>query len=247
MSTQSFRHQPYQLPALPIAAEHHRYPVRQIYCTGLSYAAHALELGRDPVRDPPVFFMKSVDAVVPAQGEVDYPPMSDDVQLEVELVAAIGRQAHDVPVEEALDYVFGYAIGLDLTRRDLELAARRAGRPWEFGKSFRASAAIGPIHAAARVGHPMHGAIWMARNEEATHRGDLAQMAWSVAEQIAFLSSYYTLHEGDLLMTGAPAGLCTVRPGDRITAGIDRLGSVSMRIRERQLSFKPIEKESSHG
>lgn len=245
MNPLCLRHAPFRLPVLPIAQDHRYFPVRQVYCTGLSYAAHALELGRDPLQDPPVFFMKSVDAVVDAEGALEYPPMSQDVQLEVELVAAIGRTTHEVPVEHALDHVFGYAIGLDLTRRDLELTARRAGRPWELGKSFRGSAAMGPIHPASRVGHLGSGHIWMNRNGCQTHSGDLAQLVWSVAEQIAFLSSYYTLHEGDLLMTGSPAGLCTVRPDDGIDAGIERLGAVSIRIQGQVFPVNPtLNKES---
>lgn len=244
----SLRHEPYRLPVLPIAQEGSHYPVRQVYCTGLSYAAHARELGRDPLQDPPVFFMKSVDAVVSAEGTLEYPPMSQHVQLEVELVVAMGQTTREVTVEQALEHVFGYAVGLDLARRDLELAARRSGRPWELGKSFRGSAAIGPIHPATRVGHFGSGEIWMNRNGHPTHRGSVDQLVWSVAEQIAYLSSYYTLHEGDLLMTGSPAGLCTLRPGDHLEAGIERLGAVSVRFEEHlPVINQSLNKESCHG
>lgn len=240
------RHPPYQLPVLPIAGEARQFPVRQTYCTGLSYAAHALEMGRDPAQDPPFFFMKCVDAVARAEDPLECPPMSRNVQLEVELVVAIGKETRDVRVEDALGHVFGYAIGLDVTRRDLELAARRCGRPWEFGKSFRGSAVIGPIHAVDRVGHPERGAIWLDRNGDPMQRGDLSQLVWSVAEQIAFLSSYYTLHEGDLLMTGTPAGISAVHPGDRFLAGIAALGEISLQVHDGLHPISLFNLESCH-
>ncbi|MBI3140820.1 MAG: fumarylacetoacetate hydrolase family protein [Rhodocyclales bacterium] len=217
-------------PGVPVAGTAAPFPVRRIYCVGRNYADHAREMGGDPNREPPFFFMKPADAVVPLGGAVRYPPKTGDLQYEIELVAAIGRDGADIPVAAALDHVFGYAVGLDLTRRDLQAQLKAQGRPWEMGKAFDQSAPVAAIHPAVRVGHPGRGAIWLRVNAAERQRGDLSAMIWSVAEVIANLSQYVTLRAGDLVFTGTPAGVGPVRPGDVLSGGIEGLGELSVTI-----------------
>jgi fumarylpyruvate hydrolase len=220
-------------PSLPIAGRSERFPVRHIFCVGRNYEAHAREMGKDPQRDPPFFFTKPADALVPGGGPTEYPPMTDNYHHEIELVVAIGSPGRDIAAEHALDHVYGYAVGLDMTRRDLQLAARDQGRPWDFGKAFEQSAPIGAIHAAAEHGHRSRGAIWLKVNGELRQRADLGDLIWSVPEQIAYLSRYYTLRAGDLIMTGTPAGVAPVVPGDELLGYIEGLGELAVTIRPR--------------
>lgn len=222
-------------PALPVVGTQNAFPIGRIYCVGRNYAAHAREMGKDPTREPPFFFMKPATAlVVVSQEEVSipYPPQTKDFHHEIELVVAIGSRAVNVPTSEALQHVFGYAVGLDMTRRDLQLAARDAGRPWEFGKSFAHSAPTGPLRRANEIGHPTTGAIWLAANGQTRQRADISELIWSVAECISHLSAYDALEPGDLLFTGTSAGVGAVVPGDVLHGGVEGVGEISIRISE---------------
>jgi fumarylpyruvate hydrolase len=216
-------------PSVPVDGGVARFPVRRIYCVGRNYAEHAREMGGDPAREPPFFFMKPADAVV-TDGRVTYPPRTADLQHEIELVAALARGGRDIPAASALDCVFGYAVGLDMTRRDLQGELKAKGRSWEMGKAFDQSAPISAIAPAARIGHPQRGAITLAVNGRLRQRGDLADMIWPVAEIIANLSGYVTLLPGDLIFTGTPAGVAAVAPGDRLEGSIEGVGSLLVAI-----------------
>ena len=207
-----------------------RFPVRRIYCVGRNYRAHAIEMGADPDREQPFFFLKPADALVASGGVMRYPPMTADLQHEIELVVAIGGGGRDVPVGRALELVFGYAVGLDMTRRDLQMAARKAGRPWDMGKGFDQSAPCGLITPADRAGDLSKGAISVAVNGEVRQQSDLSLLIWSVPEIIADLSRYGELRPGDLIYTGTPEGVGSVRPGDRLLGRIDGLSDLAISI-----------------
>ena len=226
----TFLFEPQAIAVVPIVGDARQFPVRRVYCVGRNYAAHAREMGKDPDKEPPFFFMKPADAVVPGGGDIPYPPGTSNYHHEIELVVALKSGGRRIPVAGALDHVFGYAVGLDMTRRDLQLASRDLGRPWDFGKSFDQSAPIGPLHPAAAVGHPAAGAITLAVNGDTRQKGDLADLIWSVPETISFLSDYYLLAAGDLIFTGTPAGVGAVVPGDRLTGRIDGLGELAVHI-----------------
>lgn len=206
------------------------FPVRRIYCVGRNYADHALEMGGDPRREPPFFFGKPRDAAVPGGGTLDYPPATSNLHHEVELVVALRRGGSAIPVESALDCVFGYAVGIDLTRRDLQARAKEKGQPWEMAKGFDQSAPVSPIVPASRSGHPGAGAIWLSVNGETRQKGDLSKMIWSVAEIIAHLSTFVALAPGDLIFTGTPAGVGVLVKGDRVRCGIDGLGELEIAL-----------------
>jgi fumarylpyruvate hydrolase len=218
------------LPTLAIKGENERFAVRQVYCVGRNYADHVREMGKSPAVDAPFFFCKSVDSVCDAHVGVPYPSMTHNLQHEVELVVLIGQRGACIAAEDAHQHIFGYAIGLDMTRRDLQLAARDSGKPWEFGKSFPNSAPIGPVHPVAQTGHLSEGEIWLRVNGQPRQRADLSDMLWGVSEQIAYLSRYYELHPGDVLMTGTPAGVGPVEAGDVIEAGISGLSEITVLI-----------------
>jgi len=192
---------------------------------GRNYAEHIKEMGND-VRDPPFFFAKPADAVVVGGAGIPYPPKTEDFQHEVELVVAIGKDGTDISVENALDHVYGYACGLDMTRRDLQAIAKKAGRPWEMAKGFDYSAPIGTIEPASAIGHPQKGAITLSVNGTERQRGDLGDQIWSVAETIAYLSQFVDLKAGDIIMTGTPAGVSAVVKGDIIEGRIEGIGTV---------------------
>ncbi len=208
---------------MEIAGCAERFPVHRIYCVGRNYAAHVREMGKDPERDPPFFFLKPTDSLVPNGGAVPYPPRTRNLHHEIELVVAIGRAAHAVPVHEALDYVFGYAVGNDITRRDLQLEARDKGRPWDTGKAVDHSAALSAVHPVEQVGHVSKGRIWLNVNGQKRQESDLSAMIWSVPEIVAELSTYYRLCPGDLVYTGTPEGVGPMSPGDRVEGGIEGL------------------------
>ena len=207
--------------------------VRRVYCVGRNYVDHIREMKEGDERDPPFFFQKPADAIVHDGATVPYPPLTSDFQHEIELVAAIGQGGVDIPVARALDHVFGYAIGIDMTRRDRQREARERGLPWEIGKSFDASAPCGPLFATERIGHITSGAISLSVNGATRQRGDIAQMIWNVAEIVANLSQHYALGSGDLIFTGTPAGVGPVVPGDRMVGNIAGLGEISFTIGER--------------
>lgn len=214
---------------LPVAGSEAVFPVRRVYCVGQNYAAHAVEMGGDG-RQPPFFFSKPADALVPGGGRIAYPPRTANLQHEVELVVALRDGGADIPVEEALAHVFGYAVGIDLTRRDLQAQAKEKGRPWEMAKGFDQSGPLGALTRVAQCGHPDKGRIWLKVNGAVRQDGDLAQMTWNVAEVIANLSSYVTLAAGDLIFTGTPAGVSTVARGDALECGIDGVGWLKIEL-----------------
>lgn len=230
MSTQDNLVLPAIAPTLLPVAGGGFFPVRRIYCVGRNYVSHIREMKEADERDPPFFFQKPRDAIVGDGAMVPYPADTDDFQYEIELVAAIGKDGRDIPVASALDHVWGYAIGLDLTRRDRQRDARDLQLPWEMGKSFDHSAPCGPIHPATKIGHPASGAITLAMNGVEHQRGDLKEMIWDVAEIVSQLSRQMTLKAGDLIMTGTPAGVGPVVPGDRIAGAIDGIGVLTVAI-----------------
>lgn len=226
--------QPAAPTSLAIAGSDARFPVRRVYCVGRNYAAHAREMGFDPDREPPFFFCKPADAVVPvADGqtlELAYPAQTTNYHYEIELVAAIGKPGSNIPLEQANEHVWGYAVGLDMTRRDLQMKMREMGRPWEIGKAFDASAPIGPLHPSSQVGHPTHAGIWLQVNGSDRQRSDIDKLIWSVQETIAYLSRFFELQPGDLIMTGTPEGVGPVVAGDLMLGGVDGLGELSVRV-----------------
>ncbi|CAB3692157.1 fumarylacetoacetate hydrolase family protein [Trinickia soli] len=231
---------PAPIVAVPIAesidsaSAHECFPVRRIYCVGRNYAAHAREMGHDPDREPPFFFTKPADAVVyvapGTTGEFPYPSCTSDVHHEMELVVAIGRAGRDIPVEQALAHVYGYALGLDMTRRDLQAQAKKLGRPWDVAKGFDHGAPLGPIHPVSRVGHIAQGAIWLKVNGVDKQRSDVSQLIWSTAETITYLSTLFELRPGDLIFTGTPEGVGAVVRGDLMTGSVEGLGELSVRV-----------------
>jgi fumarylpyruvate hydrolase len=206
------------------------FPVRRIFCVGQNYADHAREMGGDPDRQPPFFFCKPADAVHAAGTPWPYPPRTQDLHHEIELVVALARGGRSIDVGSALDCVYGYAVGIDWTRRDLQAAAKKAGRPWDAAKGFDHAATIGPIHPANTVGHPARGRIWLAVDDVVRQDGDIAQLIWSVPEVIAELSTLFDLRAGDLIYTGTPAGVGAVQRGQRVSGGIDGLGEIAVSI-----------------
>lgn len=206
------------------------FPVRRIYCVGRNYRAHAIEMGMDPDREAPFFFLKPADTIVASGSGVPYPPRTSDYQHEIELVVAIGKGGRDIPVEAALDHVFGYAVGLDMTRRDLQMEARKAGRPWDMGKGFDFSAPCGPISPASEVGHFARGSITLEVNGELRQSSDLSLLIWNVPEIISDLSTYNMLEPGDLIYTGTPEGVGPVVSGDHLLGKIDGLTDLVIEV-----------------
>ncbi|MDR3468428.1 MAG: fumarylacetoacetate hydrolase family protein [Xanthobacteraceae bacterium] len=222
--------EPPPTPSVAVDGADARFPVRRIFCVGRNYEAHAREMGKDPTRDPPFFFMKPADAAVDAPAVIAYPPETSNFHYEIELVVAIGKGGSTIAAEHARDHVWGYGVGIDLTRRDLQLAARDAGRPWCWGKAFDRSAPIAPLRPAARVGHPAKGRIWLAVNGQVKQDQDIADLIWNVPEIIAIISRSMALAPGDLIMTGTPAGVGPIVAGDEVTGGIDGLGEIAITI-----------------
>ncbi|PTB22793.1 5-carboxymethyl-2-hydroxymuconate isomerase [Trinickia symbiotica] len=220
--------------AVPVAGSDDKFAVRRVYCVGRNYAAHAREMGFDPDREPPFFFCKPAGAVIPvAYGEtleIPYPSQTTNYHYEAELVAAIGKGGTDIAVADALDHVWGYAVGLDMTRRDLQMKMREMGRPWEIGKAFDDSAPIGPLHRASDVGHFESGGIWLTVNGATKQESDVSHLIWSVAETVSDLSKFFRLEPGDLIYTGTPEGVGPVVKGDSMMVGIERLGELSVRV-----------------
>jgi fumarylpyruvate hydrolase len=205
------------------------FPVRRVYCIGRNYAAHAVEMGHDPDKEPPFFFQKNPDNLDPS-GEFPYPVKSSDVHFEVEMAVALQSGGTHVAPERALEHVWGYGVALDMTRRDLQGEAKKLGRPWEIGKAFERSAPIGLLAPTAEVGHPSAGAITLTVNGEVRQQGDLNQMIWKVPEIIAYLSDHFALAPGDVILTGTPAGVGAVARGDRLEARIDGLEPLDVRV-----------------
>jgi fumarylpyruvate hydrolase len=222
------------IPAPPIASvevsgSDDRFPVRRIYCIGRNYLAHRKEMGHDD-RKPPFYFQKPADALLASGGEFPYPPQTENVHFEIELVVAIARGGVDIPVEDALDHVYGYGVGIDMTRRDLQSQAKKDGRPWDSAKGFDHSAPISAIRPVSETGHPDSGRIWLAVNGEVRQDSDLSLQIWNVQEGISHLSRLYEVAPGDLIYTGTPDGVGPIQVGDQITAGIDGIGELEIKV-----------------
>ena len=214
-------------PSVPIAGSNERFPVRHIFCVGRNYAEHAKEMGGDASKEPPFFFTKAADSIVPVVapdvGRIRYPKATANLHHELELVVAIGRSAHELTPEQANECIFGYAVGLDMTRRDLQNDMREKKRPWDIGKSFAHAAPIAPIHRVSETGILTKGAVTLEVNGTSRQRGDLTDMIWDVPHTLAFLTKFYELLPGDLVFTGTPSGVAAVGPGDRLEGRIEGL------------------------
>jgi fumarylpyruvate hydrolase len=222
------------IPAHPVASVEvtgtdERFPVRRIYCIGRNYLAHRVEMGNDD-RKPPFFFQKPADALVASGGKFPYPSLSDNVHHEIELVIAIGKGGKDIAVEDALDHVYGYALGIDMTRRDQQSKAKADGKPWEAAKGFDHSAPITPIRPVNEIGHPDAGRIWLAVNGETRQDSDLNLQIWNVQEGISHLSKLFEVMPGDLIYTGTPDGVGPIISGDVMTGGIDGIGEIEITV-----------------
>jgi len=213
--------------ALPVVGRSELFPVRRIYCVGRNYAEHTREMGFDPDKEPPFFFMKTADAIV-TDGRFPYPSGTKDVHWEIELVVALKSGGTNIKAADALKHIYGYAVGLDMTRRDLQGTAKKMGRPWEVGKAFDRSAPMTAILPADKIGHPKKGAIWLEVNGEKKQASDIDQMIWDIPSQIEYLSGLWELKAGDLIMTGTPAGVGAVKKGDRLKGHVDGVGDLEV-------------------
>ncbi|NNK17455.1 MAG: fumarylacetoacetate hydrolase family protein [Sulfitobacter sp.] len=219
--------------SLAVQGTDKRFPIRRVFCVGRNYEAHAREMGKDPTREAPFFFTKPADAAVDTPCTIAYPKLTENLHHEIELVIAIGKGGSDIAEDDVLDHVWGAAVGLDMTRRDLQGEAKEMGRPWDWGKAFDESAPIGPIKPIAEVPSVEKGRIWLAVNGEVRQDADIADLIWSVKEHVATLSRSMALAPGDLVMTGTPAGVGAVVTGDVITGGVEGVGELEVRIGER--------------
>lgn len=224
---------PSPVVSVPVMGRTERFPVHRVYCVGRNYEEHAKEMGFTG-REPPFFFLKPADAIVAAEAgqtiAIDYPSLTHNLHHEVELVVAIGQGGRNIAAQDAQRHIFGYAVGLDMTRRDLQMRMREMGRPWEIGKAFDRSAPIGPLYPASQVGHPRHAAISLQVDGEDRQRSDIDQLIWSVAETVSYLSRFFELRPGDLVFTGTPEGVGAVERGERMLGAIDGLGELSVRV-----------------
>jgi fumarylpyruvate hydrolase len=219
----------WSIPTIEVAGESARFPVRRIYCVGRNYAAHTREMGGDPTREDPFFFAKPADAIVANGATLPYPPATRNLHHEIELVVALKGGGANVPADKVMDLVYGYAVGLDMTRRDLQNAAKAGGKPWDMGKGFDRSAPVTAIRPAARIGHPSKGAIWVKVNGVVKQSGDLADMIWSVPETLSYLSGLVELAPGDMIFTGTPDGVGPVVAGDTLEGHVDGVGDLNIR------------------
>lgn len=222
-----------QIPTLPVDGTDALFPVHRIYCVGRNFADHAIEMGHDPAREPPFFFQKNPDNLVLADGAgatIPYPARSSDVHYEIEMVVALKAGGENIPLDQALDCVYGYGVGIDLTRRDLQGEAKKLGRPWEVGKAFEQSAPATTIIPAAKIGHPSEGRVWLSVNGAVKQDGNLNQMIWKVPEMISELSTLFRLQPGDLIFAGTPAGVGPLKSGDVLEGGVDGVGTLKVTI-----------------
>jgi fumarylpyruvate hydrolase len=227
--TASFVIDPPPQAALAVAGDSRTFPVRRVWCVGRNYLEHIRELGNDE-RAPPFFFAKHADMMVPDGSVIPYPPLTKDMHHEVELVVALKSGGLNIAPEQAQDHIWGYGVGIDLTRRDLQIASRKKEQPWEIGKSFDGAAPCGALVPAAKIGHPSQGKIWLSVNGTLRQTGDLNEMIWKVPEIIAKLSLQVSLGAGDIIMTGTPAGVAALSPGDSIECGVDGVGTLKVSI-----------------
>jgi len=221
--------EPLENPTLPVRGTDKLFPVHRIYCIGRNYAAHAVEMGHDPDKEPPFFFQKNPDNLLVGQ-DFPYPPESSDVHYELEMVVGLAKGGKNIPIETALDHVFGYGVGLDMTRRDLQNEAKKQGRPWEVGKAFEQSAPCSELIPVSAIGHPDQGAVWLKVNGEVRQEGDLNQMLWKTAEQISILSRFFELQPGDLIMTGTPSGVGPVKRGDKLEGHVAGVCNLTVNV-----------------
>jgi fumarylpyruvate hydrolase len=229
MSNSRYVITPPVMPAIPVAGSDGLFPVHRVYCVGRNYAAHAVEMGGDPKRESPFFFQKNPDNLEPG-GTFPYPTASSDVHFEIEMMVAIGTGGTDIPIDAALGHVYGYGVGIDMTRRDLQARAKELQRPWEVAKAFESSAPCSALVPAATIGHPSAGAIWLDVNGTRRQTGDLNQMIWKVPEMIAHLSGLFTLQPGDVIFTGTPAGVGAVARGDVMHGHVEGVGEVTVTV-----------------
>lgn len=216
--------------SIPVEGTSARFPVHRVYCVGRNYAAHTIEMGGDPNREAPFFFQKNPDNVVLNGGDFPYPARSRNVHFEIEMVVALSRGGRDIPLDTAMEHVFGYAVGLDMTRRDLQDECKKAGRPWEIGKAFEHSAPMTAIVPASKIGHPTDGAVWLKVNGELRQQGDLNHMIWKVPEMISYLSGLFELQPGDLIMSGTPSGVGAIVKGDVMEGYVEGVGTLKTKV-----------------
>jgi len=221
--------EPAQQVVLPVRGSDAKFPVRRIYCIGRNYADHAIEMGHDPDKEPPFFFQKNADNI-DTSGNSPYPPQTSDVHFEMEMVVALKSGGVDIAEDKALEHVYGYGLGLDMTRRDLQGEAKKMGRPWEIGKAFERSAPMSELVPASETGHLDHGRVTLAVNGETRQDGDLNQMIWKVPEMISYLSRFYDIAAGDLIMSGTPAGVGAIQRGDVLVGTVENLGSFTVNV-----------------
>ena len=218
------------IPTLSIDGSDQLFPVHRIYCVGRNYAEHAREMGHDPDREPPFFFQKNPDTIVKSGGQFPYPDKSSHVHYEIELVVALSKGGKNISESKAIDCVYGYAVGLDMTRRDLQGEAKKLGRPWEVGKSFEYSAPCSNIFPVSKIGYPTDGRIWLKVNGKLKQEGRINQLIWNIPETISYLSGLFTLAPGDLIFTGTPAGVGAIQPGDVMDGGVEGVGEISIAV-----------------
>ena len=230
MSSDAYVFTPPQQASLAVQGSDARFPVRRIFCVGRNYAAHAIEMGKDPTREAPFFFTKPADAALDTPCTIPYPPLTENLHFEIELVIAIGKGGADIAEADVMDHVWGASVGIDLTRRDLQNEAKTAGRPWDWGKAFDNSAPIAPIVPIADVPSVETARIWLAVNGDIKQDADLAELIWSVREHVSILSQAVTLAPGDIIMTGTPAGVGAIVAGDVVTGGVDGIGTLEVTI-----------------
>ena len=216
--------------SLAVEGSKARFPVNRIYCVGRNYAEHAREMGHDPNKEPPFFFMKPSTAIVTDGGDFPYPSQTKDVHHEMEMVVAIGKGGSNIPSAKALEHIYGYGVGLDMTRRDLQGEAKKAGRPWDTGKAFDYSAPCSALVPASKIGHPSTGEIVLEVNGVVKQKSDLSQLIWNVPDTIAFLSTLFELQPGDLIYSGTPAGVAAVVKGDVMTGRVAGVGSITVKV-----------------
>ncbi len=221
---------PPSTPTLPVQGTDALFPVHRIYCVGRNYADHAREMGHDPDREPPFFFQKNPDTIVLPGDDFPYPDKSQDVHFEMELVIALSKGGKDIPEDQALDCIFGYAVGLDMTRRDLQGAAKKMGRPWEVGKAFEFSAPCSEVVPCTKIGHPSDARLWLKVNDELRQEGNINQLIWNIPETISYLSGLFTLAPGDLIYTGTPAGVGPTVRGDQLKGGVEGIGEIAISV-----------------
>jgi fumarylpyruvate hydrolase len=230
MTSETYAFEPPKQVSLAIKGSDARFPIRRIFCVGRNYEAHAIEMGKDPSREAPFFFTKPADAALDTPCTVPYPPLTENLHYEIELIIAIGKGGANIAGEDVMDHVWGASVGIDLTRRDLQNEAKKMGRPWDWGKAFDKSAPIAPIVPLADVPSVESARIWLAVNGETKQDADLADLIWSVREHVSILSRAMKLAPGDIIMTGTPAGVGAIVAGDVVTGGVDGIGTLEVTI-----------------